>query len=80
MGAALLGETQGTRAVQRARKLGLALRVPFTMTQARGFGTMIGMRNVVILAMVAIGAVRIMWRVLGPAEQHASAMEWTAGE
>ncbi len=50
------------------------------MTQARGFGRMTSMRNVVILAMVAIGAVRIMWRVLSPAEQSAFAMEWAADE
>jgi len=34
----------------------------------------------VILAMVAIGTVRIVWRVLSPAEEHRYAMEWTAGE
>jgi hypothetical protein len=34
----------------------------------------------VILAMVAIGTVRIVWHVLIPAEQHRYAMEWTAGE
>jgi hypothetical protein len=34
----------------------------------------------VILALVAIGTVRIMWRVLSPAERHGYAMEWTAGE
>src|SRR2546427_57518 len=39
---------------------------------------MCGMRRMVILAMVAIGAVRIMWRVLGPAERRGYEMEWTA--
>jgi len=38
------------------------------------------MRRMVILAMVAIGAVRIMWRVLSPAERRGYEMEWTAGE
>ena len=50
------------------------------MTRARGFGTMSSMRNMVLLAMVAIGAVRIMWRVLSPADQRAFAMEWAADE
>jgi len=34
----------------------------------------------VILAMVAIGTVRIVWRVLSPTKRHRYAMEWTAGE
>jgi hypothetical protein len=34
----------------------------------------------VILAMVAIGTVRIVWRVLSPAGEHRYTMEWTAGE
>jgi len=38
------------------------------------------MRTALILAMVAIGTVRMMWRVLGPAEPRAFAMEWTADE
>lgn len=43
-------------------------------------GRMSSMRTMVILAMVAIGTVRVMWRVLSPAEQRSYSMEWTAGE
>jgi hypothetical protein len=38
------------------------------------------MRNVVVMAMIAIGAVRIMWRVLSPARPPALATEWAADE
>ena len=38
------------------------------------------MRTVVILATLSIGAIRIMWRALSPAEQHSSPAEWTADE
>jgi len=58
----------------------VVLRVPFTKTRDHTSGNMCGMRRMVILAMVAIGAVRIMWRVLSPAERRGYEMEWTAGE
>lgn len=58
----------------------MALRVHFTMTPRHVSGKMLGMRTALILAMVAIGTVRIVWRVLGPAEPRAFAMEWTADE
>jgi hypothetical protein len=38
------------------------------------------MRNMMILAIVAIGAVRIVWSVLSPAEARSFAMEWAADE
>jgi hypothetical protein len=38
------------------------------------------MRNIAVMAMVAIGAVRIMWRVLSPARPPAWAKEWAADE
>ena len=50
------------------------------MTSSVGFTKMMGMRNVVIMAMVAFGAVRIMWRVLSPAQPPAFATEWAADE
>jgi hypothetical protein len=34
----------------------------------------------VVIAMVAIGAVRIMWRVLSPAQPAPFATEWAADE
>jgi hypothetical protein len=39
-----------------------------------------GMRTVVILATISIGAIRIMWRAFGPAEPHRAPVEWTADE
>jgi hypothetical protein len=51
-----------------------------TMTSPMGFAKMMSMRNVVIMAMVAFGAVRIMWRVLSPAQPPAFATEWAADE
>ena len=69
------------RLTMRVRPYGAAvLRVPFTKTCDHTFGNMSGMRKMIILAMVAIGTVRIVWRVLSPVEQHRYAMEWTAGE
>jgi hypothetical protein len=41
---------------------------------------MTGMRNMVVMAMVALGAVRIIWRVLKPAQPQAFATEWAADE
>jgi hypothetical protein len=38
------------------------------------------MRTMVILATVAIGAMRLVWRALGPAQPLESATEWTADE
>jgi hypothetical protein len=38
------------------------------------------MRNMVVMAMVAIGAVRIMWRVLSLAQPPRFASEWAADE
>jgi hypothetical protein len=38
------------------------------------------MRTVVIVATVAIGAIRIMWRALTPAAPIEFATEWTADE
>jgi hypothetical protein len=38
------------------------------------------MRTMVILATVAIGAMRLMLRALGPAQPPESATEWTADE
>lgn len=58
----------------------VVFRVPFTKTRDLAIGNMSDMRRMVILAMVAIGTVRIMWRVMSPAEQRGYAMEWTAGE
>jgi hypothetical protein len=37
-------------------------------------------RTMVILATVAIGALRLMLRALGPAQPFESATEWTADE
>jgi hypothetical protein len=41
---------------------------------------MTGMRNIVVMAMVALGAVRIIWRVLNPAQPPPFATEWAADE
>jgi hypothetical protein len=38
------------------------------------------MRTVLIVATVAIGAMRLMWRRLGPPVPLESFMEWTADE
>jgi hypothetical protein len=38
------------------------------------------MRTVLIVATVAIGAMRLMWRRLGPPVPLESATEWTADE
>jgi hypothetical protein len=38
------------------------------------------MRTMVILATVAIGAMRLVLRALGPAQPLESATEWTADE
>jgi Tfp pilus assembly protein PilX len=50
------------------------------MTPPRGFAKMTSMRKMVIMAMVALGAVRIMWRVLRPGQAPAFATEWAADE
>ncbi|HAC46112.1 MAG TPA: hypothetical protein DCF65_08595 [Chloroflexi bacterium] len=55
-------------------------RSPYTMTWPRGFAKMTCMRNMVILATVAFGAVRIAWRMLSPAQPPAFATEWAADE
>jgi hypothetical protein len=38
------------------------------------------MRTVVILATVAMGALRLMWRVLSPPDAPGFVTEWTADE
>lgn len=38
------------------------------------------MRTVIIVAVVAIGAMRLMWRRLGPPAPFDSATEWTTDE
>jgi hypothetical protein len=38
------------------------------------------MRNIVIMAIVAFGAVRIAWRMLSPPRTPAFATEWAADE
>jgi hypothetical protein len=38
------------------------------------------MRNVMILAIAAISAVRIMWSVLSPVEARTFALDWAADE
>jgi hypothetical protein len=50
------------------------------MTQSTVHGTMAGMRTVVIVATLSIGALRIMWRALSPADVLGSGEEWTADE
>jgi hypothetical protein len=50
------------------------------VTSPPGFAKMAGMRNMVVMAIVAIGVVRIVWRVVSPARPPAFAMEWTADE
>ena len=47
---------------------------------ATGFRDDGRMRNMVIIAMVAFGAVRIAWRMLSPAQPPAFATEWAADE
>jgi hypothetical protein len=53
---------------------------PRTTTDEEGFAKMTNMRNMVIMAMVALGTVRIMWRVLSPSRAPAFATEWAADE
>ena len=55
-------------------------RSPCTMTWPPGFAKMAGMRTMVIMAIVAFGAVRIAWRMLSPAQPPAFATEWAADE
>ena len=55
-------------------------RSAYTMTWSPGFTKMTSMRNMVVIAMVAFGAIRIMWRVLSPAQPPAFATEWAADE
>jgi hypothetical protein len=43
-------------------------------------GTLSGMRTVVNVATVAMGALRIMWRALSPSDPLGSGEEWTADE
>jgi hypothetical protein len=50
------------------------------MTRALGFGTMSSMRTVVIVATVAMDALRIMWRAFNSADALGSAEKWTADE
>lgn len=50
------------------------------MTQPTVLGTLSGMRTVVIVATVAMGALRIMWRALSPSDPLGSGEEWTADE
>jgi hypothetical protein len=38
------------------------------------------MRTVVIFATIALGSLRMMWRVLSPPDPLALATEWTADE
>jgi hypothetical protein len=38
------------------------------------------MRTVVIVATVAMGALRMMWRVISPSDPLGSGEEWTADE
>jgi hypothetical protein len=51
-----------------------------TMTSPPGFAKMAGMRNLMVMAIVAIGAVRIVWRVLSPAQPPTFATDWAADE
>jgi hypothetical protein len=50
------------------------------MTGRAFLRTMCVVRNLVIAATVAIGALRIMWRALNSADRLGSVEEWTADE
>ena len=50
------------------------------MTQPTVLGTMASIRTVLIVATLSIGALRIMWRALSPADPLGSGEEWTADE
>jgi len=50
------------------------------MTWQPGFAKMAWMRNIVIMAIVAFGAVRIAWRMLSPPQPGGFATEWAADE
>jgi hypothetical protein len=50
------------------------------MTRPALLRNMCVMRNLVIAATVAMGALRIMWRALSPSDPLGSGEEWTADE
>ena len=50
------------------------------MTRSAFLRTMCVMRTVVIVATVAMGALRIMWRAISAADPLGSGEEWTADE
>jgi hypothetical protein len=50
------------------------------MTQPVHLRSMRVMRNLVIAATVAMGALRIMWRALSPSDPLGSGEEWIADE
>jgi hypothetical protein len=50
------------------------------MTRPPVLRIMCVMRNLVIAATVAMGALRIMWRAINPADPLGSGEEWTADE
>jgi hypothetical protein len=64
---------------KRDTKAGAISRSLHTMTPACRFATMSSMRTVLIVATVAIGAVRIMWRAFSP-PRIALPEEWAADE
>lgn len=50
------------------------------MTRSASRWTMRVMRTVLIVAIVAMGALRIMWRAVSAADPLGSGEEWTADE
>lgn len=50
------------------------------MTPVRAVRDAARMRNMMILAITAIGAVRIIWSVLSPVEAGTFAVHWAADE
>jgi hypothetical protein len=50
------------------------------MTRRGLLRSMARMRTVVIFATLSFGALRVMWRVISPADPLGSGPEWTADE
>jgi hypothetical protein len=50
------------------------------MISQKRLAKMTSMRNMVVMAMVALGAVRIIWRVLNPTQPPAFATDWASDE
>jgi hypothetical protein len=63
-----------------SHKGGAILRLLYTMTQPAQPERMCVMRTMLIVATVAMAALRIMWHAFSPSDPLGSGEEWTADE